>query len=75
MHGLSGPAAERLFCGRITDGSDQTDIEMARGCLARRFEPALILVELNRHRDAADALIKTPWALERGTLTGEQIGG
>ena len=27
---LAGPAAEALFCGPITDGSDHVDIEMAR---------------------------------------------
>ncbi len=70
----------------ITDDSDQTDIAMAREYLARRFEPALMLVEFNRHRDAAERLIATPWGRQRieriaaallrhGTLSGEAIGG
>jgi hypothetical protein len=36
---LAGPEAEREFCGPITDGSDRTDYDMARGYLARQFEP------------------------------------
>jgi hypothetical protein len=27
---LAGPASEELFCGRIEDGSDQSDVRMAR---------------------------------------------
>jgi hypothetical protein len=83
---LAGPAAEALFCGPITDGSDRVDIEMAREYLARWFRPALILFELARHRDAAERLVATPFARHRipliaaalikcGTLTGDDIAG
>jgi hypothetical protein len=79
---LSGPAAERLFCGEITDDSDQIDMAMAREYLARPYEPALILVELNRHRAAADRLVITEQSrirriadalLRRGALRGAEI--
>jgi hypothetical protein len=43
---LAGPAAEEYFCGPIKDGSDEADYQMARRCLARRFSPLRIGVEL-----------------------------
>jgi hypothetical protein len=83
---LAGPAAEDYFCGSIEDGADRIDIEMARQHLARRFEPLRIAAEIARLRDAAERLVRTPWAeqrirlvtealLQRGTLTGEEICG
>jgi hypothetical protein len=81
---LAGPAAEELFCGAITDGSDQVDYEMARTYLARRFDPLRIGVEIGRARDAAGRLVKDQQQrmraiaaalLEHGTLSGEDIAG
>jgi hypothetical protein len=83
---LVGPAAEAYFCGSIEDGADRFDIEMARQHLVRRFEPLLIAAEIARLRDAAERLVRTPWAerrirlvaealLQRGTLSGEEICG
>jgi hypothetical protein len=83
---LAGPAAEAYFCGSIQDGADRIDIDMARQYLARRFEPLRIAVEIARLCDAAERLVRTPWAeqrirlvadalLRRGTLTGEDIAG
>ena len=81
---LSGPAAEEHFCGSIEVGADRIDVEMARRCLARCYDQLRIGAEIARHRDAAERLVRTPWAqhrieliadaLERhGTLTGEEI--
>jgi hypothetical protein len=81
---LSGPAAEKFFCESIEDDADRIDIEMARRYLARRFEPLRIEAEIARLRDAAERLVRTPWAQHRieliaaalvqhGTLTGEEI--
>jgi hypothetical protein len=83
---LAGPAAEDYFCGSIEDGADRLDIEMVRQHLARRFQPLRIAAEIARLRDAAERLVRTPWAEQRirlvaealslrGTLTGEEICG
>jgi hypothetical protein len=83
---LAGPAAEEYFCGSIEDGADRIDYEMARRHLARRFEPLFIAAEIARHREAAERLVRTPWAehrirliaealLRHGTLSGEEICG
>jgi hypothetical protein len=81
---LAGPAAEKLFCGPIPDDSDRIDQQMAREYLARIVSPLRIGVEIARHQDAADKLVRTSWAqqrieliaralLERGTLTGTEV--
>jgi hypothetical protein len=83
---LSGPAAEREYVGPITDGSDATDIAMAREYLSQRYDASQILFQLNRARDSAAALVRTPWArqritaiatalLQHGTLSGQDIAG
>ena len=40
--------AEALLCGRIDDGSDQTDYDMARPYLTREFEPLQLATKLKR---------------------------
>ena len=81
---LAGPEAEREFCGTISDDSDRVDYEMARDYLARQLNPLRIGAELARYRDAAQRLVRSPWALHRirlladallrhGTLSGEEI--
>jgi len=81
---LAGPMAEVMACGPITDGGDQTDYQMARDYLARRFGPLQIGAEIARLRDAAARLVRTQWARQRietiaaallqlQTLTGAQI--
>jgi hypothetical protein len=81
---LSGPEAEKEFCGSISDDSDRADYEMARDYLARQFSPLQIGAELTRYRDAAQRLVRSPWArhrirlladalLQHGTLTSEEI--
>ncbi len=81
---LAGPEAEKEFCGPITDNSDRVDYEMAREYLARQLNPLQVGAELVRYRDAAQRLVRSPWARQRirlladallrhGTLTGEQI--
>ena len=84
---LAGPEAERDFCGPITDGSDQTDYAMAREYLARCVaNPLQAAAELARYRDAAQRLVRSPWAqrrivaiadalLQRGSLSGDEILG
>ena len=53
--------------------------------LARKYDAMQIGVALARYRDAADKLIRTPWAQQRirliadallrhGSLTGDEIG-
>jgi hypothetical protein len=80
------PAAEELFIGPITDGSDQTDYEMARHYQSPRYDLLQIESELVRLRDAADRLVRTPFVqdrirliaaalLERGSLSGAEIEG
>ena len=81
---LAGPEAEREFCGPITENSDRVDYEMAHEYLARQLNPLQIEAELTRYRDAAQRLVRSPWArhrirvladalLRQGTLSGEQI--
>jgi hypothetical protein len=81
---LAGPEAEREFCGPITDDSDRADYEMAREYLARQLNPLQVGAELVRFRDAAQRLVRSPWAQHRihlladallrtGSLSGEQI--
>jgi hypothetical protein len=81
---LAGPCAEEVYCGKIDDGSDWVDVQMAREYLGRKYNALQIGFQLNRHRDAADALIRSAWARARiyaiansllrcGSLTGEQI--
>ena len=81
---LSGPASEEYFCGRITDGSDWVDIEIAREYLFAKFNVFTIAAEIARLRAAADRLVRTPSVqnrirliadalLRHGTLTGADI--
>jgi hypothetical protein len=74
-----------LFCGPITDGSDQPDLKMAREFIARSIpNPLHAAAELARCRAAAERLVRTAWAQQRirlladallrcGTLSGEEI--
>jgi hypothetical protein len=62
---LSGPEAETLFCGAINDGSDQIDHDMARRYLSQQFNALQIGAEFTRLRDAAQRLVRTPWAEQR----------
>jgi hypothetical protein len=61
---------------------------MARSYLARYCDPVLIGAGLTQGRDAAERLVRTPWALDRirliagalllkcgGTLSGDAIAG
>jgi hypothetical protein len=82
---LAGAAAEEFFCGRIDDHSDRTKIAMAKDYLARAgYDLLQIGFQLNHYRDAAQRLVRTPWArhrirliaaalLQHGTLSGEEI--
>jgi hypothetical protein len=81
---LAGPEAEREFCGSISDDSDRADYEMARDYLARQLNPLQVGAELMRCRDAAQRLVRSPWAqhrivaiadalLQRGTLSSDEI--
>jgi hypothetical protein len=82
---LSGPEAEKEFCGPISDDSDRVDYEMAREYLARCVaNPLQAAAELVRYRDAAQRLVRSPWAqrrivaiadalLRHGSLNAEQI--
>jgi hypothetical protein len=83
---LAGPEAEKQFCGPITDNSDRVDYEMAYAYLARQLNPLQVGAEFVRYRDAAQRLIRSPWAqhrvrlladalLRHGTLSGDEIGG
>ncbi len=58
---LAGPEAEEEFCGPINDDSDRADYEMARGYLARQFEPLRAAAELVRCRMPHNA-----WSARRG---------
>jgi hypothetical protein len=80
---LAGPAAEEFFCGKIEDGSDRIDYQMARGYLARRFDPLRVELEIGRARAGARRLIIDQEQriraianalLQHGTLTGDEIG-
>ena len=52
---LSGPAAEEMFCGPITDGGDEPDLQMAREQVSRAIaDPLQIGIELARCRVAAE---------------------
>jgi hypothetical protein len=58
---------------------------MARGYLMEHYDALRIGAALARHRDAAEKLVRTPWArhrieliasalLRRGSLSGDEIG-
>jgi hypothetical protein len=82
---LAGIAGEELFCGPITGGGDQPDLQMAREYLARSISnPLRAAAELSRCRTAAERLVRSAWAQQRirlladallrcGTLSGEEI--
>ncbi len=81
---LAGPEVEREFCGPITDDSDRADYQMARDYLARQLNPLHAAAALARYREAAQRLVRSPWAqarirliadalLRHGTLSAEQI--
>jgi hypothetical protein len=68
----------------ISDDSDRVDYQMAREYLARQFNPLQVGAELVRYRDAAQRLVRSPWAqhrigvladalLQRGSLSADQI--
>jgi hypothetical protein len=46
--------------GRITDGADQADIEMARGYLRECYSDGQIEQQFARMRTAAERLVRTP---------------
>ena len=67
MHGDAVPRWRRSraggFCGPITDNSDRVDYQMARDYLARHIaNPLQAAAELVRFRDAAQRLVRSPWA-------------
>jgi hypothetical protein len=68
---LSGPEAEKEFCGPINDDGDRLDYEMARKYLARQISnPLQVAAELVRYRDAAHRLVRTAWARRRMPSSG-----
>jgi hypothetical protein len=82
---LAGPQAEREFCGPVSDDGDRVDYQMARRYLADRIDnPLQAAAELVRYRDAAQRLVRSPWAQQRiclladalmlhGTLSGDEV--
>jgi hypothetical protein len=62
---LAGPSSEEFFCGKIDDGSDRTDIAIAREYLSRQYDALQIGFQLKCFRDAADALVRTPSVQDR----------
>jgi hypothetical protein len=81
---LAGPECERLHCGAVDDGGDRLDIEAAFRHLRHQLSPLEVLGEYSRARNAAAALVSTPWAqrtvprlvralIECGTLSGEDL--
>jgi hypothetical protein len=54
---LSGPEAEKLFCGPITDLGDHTDITMAKNFISDAYPEILRGYQLSRLRDAAASAI------------------
>ena len=79
---LSGPEAEREFCGPISDDSDAVDYQMAYEYLARALDPLQIGGAFARYKDAAQRLVRlqeprirqlADALLRCGTLTSEQI--
>ena len=79
---LSGPAAEEMFYGPITDGGDLIDIEMARDYLRERYTEAQLALQLERMQLAAERLVASERArieivadalMRHGTLSGNQI--
>jgi hypothetical protein len=80
---LSGPASEAYYVGRIEDGSDATDYQMAREYLFDAgFNVFTVHREILRLRAAADRLVRTEKKricliaaalLARGCLTGDEV--
>jgi hypothetical protein len=62
---LAGPEAEKEFCGSINDDSDAVDYEVACQYLAAAFAPWQVEAELVRYRDAAQHLVRSPFARQR----------
>ena len=54
---LSGPAAEELIYGPITDGSDRIDQQMARDYLRERYADARLEQQYIRMQLAAERLV------------------
>jgi len=63
---LSGPAAEELCCGPITDHGDRIDRQMARGYLRERYSEA----QSNACRRTAQV-----FTIELDQIEGAQDGG
>jgi ATP-dependent Zn protease len=61
---LSGPEAEKLFCGPITDHGDHVDIAMAKNFISDGWPEVMRGYQLSRLRDAAASLVATLWARE-----------
>jgi ATP-dependent Zn protease len=79
---LSGPAAEELCCGPITDHGDRIDRQMARGYLRERYNEAQLVLQFERMQLAAERLVTSSRReitsvatalLRRGTLTADEV--
>jgi hypothetical protein len=69
----AGPECEVLHCGPISDNGDQLDIAQAFRQLRHSFSPLEVLGEYSRARNAARALVRTPWARRRVPLLVEAL--
>ena len=71
---LSGPASEILFCGPITDGGDEPDLQMARDHLSRAIaDPLRAAAELSRCCAAAERLVRSAWPQQRIRLLADAL--
>jgi hypothetical protein len=82
MIGISGPAAEELICGSITDHGDRIDQQMARDYLRERYANARLEQQFVRMQLAAERLVPASRnqieivaavLLKRTSLTGDEI--
>jgi hypothetical protein len=81
---LSGPPAEELFVGPITDHGDRLDLTMVKSYLGQGYPEFQRGYQLARLKSSAENLVGTDWArkriqrvadalIEHGSLGAEQI--
>ena len=71
---FAGIAAEELFCGKIEDGGDLPDLQMAREHVTRAIaDPLQVELELARCKTAAARLVRSQFGATRIRLLADAL--